>query len=418
MPISFDTTGFRQLDQNTWQHPATGDQVDLTYYNLVPDLPAGLDDLPTLRHDLAVIHGEDGCLIEAQVVQLAGVPALLRIIKVPLPNQQTGQAFLCSFTIPRANSSAVLQFGAMERGMSGMREGVLAAEIGFQRWTQPHPYAPELQGKLPFHAGDDPRYDSRFPEHPLSRARAWAHHVVRTARVDPQFAALPPFRAPARPAPPLMGPNTNLMTALPGIPVKGFVALQIGELQTFWRMTDGVLAEKLGRGLMGRSQLGETRFRDMLLIDVQSGQAMVPDRYTTNGAMTGTGTRLEPVTLQEADAALADEDIMDAFRWVGRMVGEAAERGEYLSLEPIESQGEQADPHIILAVQPYEGSRITIAQFSPPPAVDGPLQGVPTRNGAATPEAIEGLGVLAGMAVNEWRTHPLRLAITVRRPAG
>ncbi len=415
MPISFDTTGFRQLSQNTWQHPS-GDQAELAYYNLVPDLPAGLDDLPKLRHDLALIHGESGCLIEAQLVQLVGVPALLRIIKMPLRDQASGQVFVCSFTIPKANCSAVLQFGAIERGTTGMREGVLAAEIGFQNWLRPHPYAPELQGVLPFHAGDDPRFDSRFPDHPLSRVRAWAHHVVRTARVDPQFAALPPFQVQAPPQPPV-APGQSLMTALPSLPVKDFIGLQIGELTTYWRMTDPKLGEMLGRGLMGRSPLADTRFRDMLMIDLETGEAMIPDRYTTNGNMTAHGTHLVQVSLPEADAELSDDDVMDAFKWAGRMCGEAAERGEYLSLEPIESQGEQANPHVLLAVRAHEGQQVVVAQFSPPP-VGGPLAGSPSRSAPATPDSVEGIGVLAGMAVNEWRSHPLRIAITYKRPAG
>jgi hypothetical protein len=413
VPISFDTTGFRQLDQNTWQHPS-GDQAELSYYHLVPDLPAGLDDLPKLRHDLAVIHGETGCLIEAQVVQLAGVPALLRIVKMPLPNLPNGQGFVCSFTIPKANGSAVLQLGAMERGTTGMREAVLAAEIGFQNWVRPHPYAPELRGVLPFHAGDDPRFDARFPDHPLSRVRAWAHHVVRTARVDPQFASLPPFQV--QPPPPPIEPGQTLVTALPSLPVKDFVGLQIGEQTTYWRMTDPKLKEMLGRGLMGRSPLADTRFRDMFMIDVETGEAMIPDRFTTNGNMTAHSTHLVQVSLPEADAELSDDDVMDAFKWAGRMTGAAAERGEYLSLEPIQNQGEQANPHVLLVVQHIDGQQVVIAQFSPPP-VEGPLAGSPSRSAPATPESIEGIGVIAGMAVNEWRSHPLRLAITYKRPA-
>ncbi len=414
MPISFDTTGFRQLDQNTWQHPS-GDQAELTYYNLVPDLPAGLDDLPGLRHDLARIHGETGCLIEAHVVQLAGVPALLRIVKLPLPNQPNGQVFVGSFTIPKENCSAVLQLGAVERGMTGTREAILASELGFQSWAKPHPYAPELEGVLPFHAGDDPRHDARFPDHPLSRVRAWAHHVVRTARVDPGFASLPPFRVQAPPPP--VAPGQSLITALPSLPVRDFIGLQIGEQTTYWRCTDPKLGEMLGRGLMGRSPLAETRFRDMLLIDVETGEAMIPDRFTTNGQMTAHGTRLQQVTLPEANAALSDDDVMDAFKWAGRMAGAAAERGEFLSLEPIENQGEQADPHILLAVQPHDGQQVVIAQFSPPPT-EGPLAGSPSRSAPATPESVEGIGVIAGLAVNEWRSHPLRMAITYRRLAG
>ncbi|MEJ2855683.1 MULTISPECIES: hypothetical protein [unclassified Saccharothrix] len=226
MPIAFDTTGFRQHDPSTWFHPATGDQVSLTYFDLVPDLPAPLEDVAKLRHDLAVTTGEVGCLIEAHVVPLGGVPAVFQVVKVPLPNQPTGQAFIASLTVPRATCSAVLKLQAAERGMTGAREAVLMARLGFDRWVQPHPYAPQVQGRLPFHAGDDPRWDPEFPDHPLTRVRAWAHHIIRTAQLDPRFAALPPFQptppptppapsaAPAPPAPPATPPGSGSPTVL------------------------------------------------------------------------------------------------------------------------------------------------------------------------------------------------------------
>ena len=101
------------------------------------------------------------------------------------------------------------QRGAAERGRTGMREAVLVAQLGFDGWVLPHPYAPEVRGRLPFHKGDDPRYDAQFADHPLSRVRAWAHHVVRTARVDPGFAALPPFSKNPRTACGSMAPRTK-----------------------------------------------------------------------------------------------------------------------------------------------------------------------------------------------------------------
>lgn len=408
MPITFDTTGFQQQDPNTWLSP-TGDRVTLSQFDGVPGLPP-LDDLPTLRHHLAGHAAATGCLIEAQVVRLGGVPAILQISKLPIANRP-GQVFGCTFTVPGANATAVLGMYAEERGTTGIREGVLAAEIGFDRWIMPHPYAPELRGKLPFHAGDDPRFDGRFPEHPLSGVRRWAHHVVRTAQVDPRF-----VQAADPEPPPLFG--ANLTAATIGIPIKDFVALQIGERQTFWRMTDGLIKEKLGQGVMGRSPLTDTRFRDMLLIDVESGQAMVPDRFTTDGAMTGTGTRLEPITLQEADAAMTDEDIVSAYKWVGRMIDVAAERREYLTLEPIENEGESRDPYVLMGIQQHEGELIVVASCSPTPSENSPFKGRPGLNAPVSPEAIEGMGVMAMYAMNEWNSHPLRMAITFNRYPG
>ncbi|WP_051020818.1 hypothetical protein [Nocardia araoensis] len=45
VPLSFDTADPRQIDKTTWRNPRTGDMVDVTYFDLVPDLPAPLEDL-------------------------------------------------------------------------------------------------------------------------------------------------------------------------------------------------------------------------------------------------------------------------------------------------------------------------------------------------------------------------------------
>lgn len=424
MPISFDTTGFQQQDQSNWSNPANGDRINLTYYDLVPDLPAGLDDLPELRHDLAVLHGQDGCLIEAHVVQLAGTPALLRIIKVPLPNRPAGQAFLCSFTVPKATCSAVLQLIAVEGPVTGMREGVLAPEVGFERWIMPHPYAPQLQGRLPFHAGDDPRFDSRFPDHPLSRARAWAHHVVRTGRLDPQFAALPPFQhqppsPPAQDLPPEVAAifNAQLVSAVCGVPIAGHVVLQIGERTTYWKMTDGHLHSRLGRGNLSRSPLSEGRFRDVIMVDERTGQALMMDRFMTDGKSLGVQTRLEPVTREQACAAVTDEALREAYRWVGRMIEVADGRREYLTLEPVVNQGERVEPFAMMALQNHEGEDIVVVSCSPAPSENTPFKGSRGMNAPVSRETVQGIGELAMSAMLEWGPHPLEMAITFNRYA-
>ncbi|AXX29025.1 hypothetical protein APASM_1660 [Actinosynnema pretiosum subsp. pretiosum] len=194
MPITFDTTGLEQRDTSVWVNPATGGVVTLDYFDLAPDLPAALEDVDLLRHRLAGFTAKAGCLIEADVVQLDGVPALYQLLKVPFPNRPAGQVFLASCTVPRAGCSAVLKLQSPELGMTGMREALLMARLGHENWVVPHPYAPELRGVLPYHLGDAAEHDPQFPDHPLTRARAWARHVALTGRVDPRFAALPPFR--------------------------------------------------------------------------------------------------------------------------------------------------------------------------------------------------------------------------------
>ena len=194
VPVAFDTTGMERHDERTWFDPRTGDQVSLTYIGLVPDIPAPLDDLPRLRRKLAEETAETGSIIEAHVVSLDGVPTLYQLIKLPIPGQDTGLAFIAAFTVPRAQCSAVLRIQCAEEHMTGLRESAVAAQVGFENCFPPHPYAADVHGLLPYSLADEAAWDQQFPDHPLTRARAWAHRTLATARVDPRFTALPPFQ--------------------------------------------------------------------------------------------------------------------------------------------------------------------------------------------------------------------------------
>ncbi|MFJ9623097.1 hypothetical protein [Streptomyces sp. NPDC101181] len=189
--------GYRPVDTGTWLNDF-GDVLSLHHFDLPPDLPAALDDGPALRHRLTHITAQaGGGLVEAAVKRLGGLPALRQIVKLPLPGQPGGQAFLGSFTVPRAGCSTVVKIQAAERGMTGMREAVVLARLGPAQYFRPHPYAPEVQGGLPFHAADHARWDAEFPDHPLTRVRGTLDTLVETVTVAPAFGALPPFTGPA-----------------------------------------------------------------------------------------------------------------------------------------------------------------------------------------------------------------------------
>ncbi|MBF6174313.1 hypothetical protein [Nocardia blacklockiae] len=195
MPIAFETGGLQQLDPCTWGNPATGDLVTLVYIDAVPDLPAALEDIDTLRYRLTEQQAEFGCLIEAYTIAVAGQPALLRLEKFPLADGG-GLGFTAGIVVPKATCSAILKIMCRETGRSGTREAAIVPKVGFQNMFRPHPYAPDVRGKLPYNVADDAQWDSQFPDHPLSRARRWISLASRTARIDPRFAALPPFTGP------------------------------------------------------------------------------------------------------------------------------------------------------------------------------------------------------------------------------
>ncbi|MEU7869235.1 hypothetical protein [Dactylosporangium sp. NPDC049140] len=70
---------------------------------------------------------------------------------------------------------------------------MLADRLGFDNFFLPSPYAPGLEGGLPFHRGDDPRYDAEFPGHPLTLIRRKLARLAPSVRLDERFKALPAF---------------------------------------------------------------------------------------------------------------------------------------------------------------------------------------------------------------------------------
>ncbi|HTJ37550.1 MAG TPA: hypothetical protein VL738_30335 [Dactylosporangium sp.] len=192
-PITqLDLNGFQQVDQLAWRD-ANGIVLSLHYFDLPPNLPAPLHPAPGLQAALARHTASAGAgLIECMVEPVDGVPAVRQVIKVPHP-QGHGQVFLGSYTVPRATCSTVLKLQAPEQGTTGMREAIVMAQLGPDRYFAPSPYAPDATGGLPFHWGDHPQYDAQFPEHPLTLVRQILRRLVPSVRLDPRFKAQPAF---------------------------------------------------------------------------------------------------------------------------------------------------------------------------------------------------------------------------------
>ncbi|GAA2839436.1 hypothetical protein GCM10010441_74800 [Kitasatospora paracochleata] len=197
-----DLTGFTERETGVWTDPQ-GLILSLHHFDLVPDLPASLERPEQLQRGLAESTALAGAgLIEAVVGELDGVPAVRQLVKIPLPGR-SGQAFIGSWTIPRAECSTVLKIQAGEGRMSGLREAMVADQVGYDDYFRPHPYAPELRGGLPYHVADHPEWDDRFPDHPLTLVRATLERLTPTVRLAGGFKALPPFPgSPADPEPP------------------------------------------------------------------------------------------------------------------------------------------------------------------------------------------------------------------------
>jgi TPR repeat protein len=194
LPVVLDLTGFEPYDtglpqwQGSWLDRSTADLVLVGVLDGVLPLPGSAAELADLQRSLARDLAGSGCLIEADLVRAGGARALLQLWKSPIPGREHGQVFTAQLTIPGARRTANLRYQAREHGTTGMREAVMAIQLGVTHgYFIPHPYDPELKSRLAYHRGDEAAWDARFPHHPLSRARDWIRRTAADLVFEPGF---------------------------------------------------------------------------------------------------------------------------------------------------------------------------------------------------------------------------------------
>lgn len=162
----------------TWHHPDGGVlSLAMASGGAIPP-PSQLDLLRNAFRRLAEAAGAG--LVEANAVESAHGPAARMIYK-----RRQGMAFVFTgmLLLPARDRWLVCTVVDAERGTTGIREAVVTAELieaGHltletyeESWAR-DPYDPDYRGvdrTLLRYLSDDERYDSRFPEHPLSHVR-------------------------------------------------------------------------------------------------------------------------------------------------------------------------------------------------------------------------------------------------------
>jgi len=183
-------------DKRVWRGPH-GSVLSLTAlssYGLIHSQSE--DDLRNTARGLAAKQG--GGLIEVNTVG-CGTRTGVRLIYKRL--QKPAYVYTGMFIIPVEDVSLVWTVVAGECGTTGVREAVVTAELfnegkldlqGYERFWAEDPYDKTYCGVdrsvLRF-LSDDEEYDSRFPDHPLTRVRAFLTELCHSFKTRIQAGA-------------------------------------------------------------------------------------------------------------------------------------------------------------------------------------------------------------------------------------
>jgi hypothetical protein len=168
-----------------------------------PDIEADLHDIDNLRafYRRAVDQAGLGILeIDTRVVdRCLAVRTLFKVAQ-----GRTGRTYFGALTFPFRDFSYVFKIESLERGITGVRETSVFAMLMNTRasidlrdaqltgWID-DPYDSNEVGPLTRNLSERPEYDSRFPDHPLSRARCMLNYLQDTLSIDDSVKRQPKF---------------------------------------------------------------------------------------------------------------------------------------------------------------------------------------------------------------------------------
>jgi len=205
--ISFDETGFSRQGEHDgvliWITPG-GDGLGLFHYAIPPDIGADLRSVDSVRAFYRESIRESGLgVIEIDTVVVDRIIAVRTLFKTA--QEPAGRTYLGALTLPFQQFSYVLKVQCEEPGITGMRDTLVLTDLMHSGETDidattgvlaewlDDPYDLHEAGPMTRNRSERPEFDSRFPDHPLSRARWVLDHLERTVIVDDEVKRQPGF---------------------------------------------------------------------------------------------------------------------------------------------------------------------------------------------------------------------------------
>lgn len=141
-----------------WQN-ADQDRLSLVFFPHPDPSPVNLNSRNSVRQFARTLaSGRGADVVEAEAIDLAGVRILRVVFKYPM--QPSGFAFTAGYSFKVGEPAYSITFQCLETGMTGARETLVALGMDF-----------DSDAAAVRSNADDPSWDSKFPDHPLSRLR-------------------------------------------------------------------------------------------------------------------------------------------------------------------------------------------------------------------------------------------------------
>jgi hypothetical protein len=209
--VKFDTTGLLlegDREGARFWHTTSGDRIFLYYYLIPPDIRADLDAINQVRalYRRGLAQFGEG-LLELDVLRIDDCKLVRLIVKAPQP---PGMGYIGSLTLPFRDFSYVIKVQCLEMGVTGLREAVVLAGLlssgkvttgknGELEGLIEDLYDPSVTSRVARNKSEAEEYDSRFPDHPLSRLRLLLRQIQSSLTVDKEVKEAPAFETGTEP---------------------------------------------------------------------------------------------------------------------------------------------------------------------------------------------------------------------------
>lgn len=204
--VSVPDFGWNKVEENdsriVWVNPEESALISLNFFDIQPDLPTikNLDFLKDFYRNS--ISEANGGVVEVSLLEVNKIPSVKTIFKIPQPER--GMTYIASVTIPFENCSFVIKIQAAEVGTTGIRDAVVLNEMlmsgevtlgedRLENWFE-DPYNPNFKNGTLMNKSEQEKYDTEFPEHPLSVARKAIIDAVRQTVFKPEINEIAGFK--------------------------------------------------------------------------------------------------------------------------------------------------------------------------------------------------------------------------------